>query len=200
MMKDVMKKLAIILLLVTGSITTKAQVIPNFDFGIKGGINLSKLSKQNGFSSENRAGYLAGIWARAGAMGLHIQPELYYTVKTSDVKDMNGQAGSVDFTSVDLPVLVGTKIGAVGIGGRLNTGPVISFIIDQEQSFGNAVGSASKFNYKDQAVAWQFGAGLDIRKISFDLRYEHGLSKISRSGYDDTKLRLFNFSIGYKLF
>ncbi|MEJ6981515.1 porin family protein [Pedobacter sp. P351] len=193
--------LLILAVLLTGAgSTTQAQIIPNFDFGLKAGVNLSKLSKQNGFSSDNRAGYLAGIWARAGAMGLHLQPELYYTVKTVDVKDDNGQTGSVDFTSVDLPILVGTKIGAVGIGGRLNTGPVISFVINEEQSFSNAVSDASKFNYKNQAVAWQFGAGLDIRKISLDLRYEHGLSKISRAGYQDTKLRLFNFSLGYKLY
>lgn len=196
-----MKKTILILsILLTASVVTRAQLIPNFDIGLKAGVNLSKLSKQNGFSSDNRAGYLAGIWARAGAMGLHLQPELYYTVKTSDVKDDNGQSGSVDFTSIDLPILVGTKIGAVGIGGRFNTGPVISFVINEEQSFSNAIGSAVKFNYKNQALAWQFGAGLDIRKVSFDLRYEHGLSRISRSGYEDTKLRLFNFSLGYKLY
>ena len=195
-----MKKIIIILIAIFINTSVSDQIIPNFNFGLKGGVNLSKLSDQNTFSSENRAGYLFGIWARAGAMGLHLQPELYYTVKTTDVKDANGQTGSVDFASIDLPILVGTKFGALGIGGRFNTGPVISFVVNEDQSFGNAVSNAAKFNLKDQAVAWQFGAGLDIRKISFDLRYEHGLSKISRPGYDDTKLRLFNFSLGYKLY
>ncbi|MBC8054926.1 MAG: PorT family protein [Sphingobacteriaceae bacterium] len=195
-----MKRSILVLLIMCAGSSLQAQVIPNFDFGLKAGVNLSKLSKENGFSSENRSGYLAGIWARVGAMGLHLQPELYYTVKTTDVKDASGQSLSVDFTSIDLPILVGTKIGALGIGGRINTGPVIAFVIDDQQSFENAVGNSTRFNYKDQALAWQFGAGLDIKKISFDLRYEHGLSKISRSGYEDTKLRLFNFSLGLKLY
>ncbi len=196
-----MKSFILILAIsLTASVITKAQIIPNFDFGLKAGVNLSKLSEQNGFSSDNRSGYLLGVWARAGAMGLHLQPELYYTVKTTDVKDDNGQSSRVDFNSIDLPILVGTKMGALGVGARFNTGPVVSFIISEDQSFSNAIGNAARFNYKNQALAWQLGAGLDIRKISFDLRYEHGLSRISRSGYEDTKLRLFNFSLGYQLY
>lgn len=196
----IMKRFTLILGVFLASTVARAQIIPNFDFGLKAGVNLSKLSEQNSFSSENRAGYLAGVWARMGAMGLHLQPELYYTVKTTDIKDANGQSGSIDFASVDLPILIGTKIGAVGIGGRINTGPVISFIVNEEQSFSDALSNAARFNYKDQALAWQFGVGLDIRKISLDLRYEHGLSKISRPGFEDTKLRLYNFSLGYKLY
>ena len=196
-----MKSFILILAIsLTASVITKAQIIPNFDFGLKAGVNLSKLSEQNGFSSDNRSGYLLGVWARAGAMGLHLQPELYYTVKTTDVKDDNGQSSRVDFNSIDLPILVGTKMGSLGVGARFNTGPVVSFIISEDQSFSNAIGNAARFNYKNQALAWQLGAGLDIRKISFDLRYEHGLSRISRSGYEDTKLRLFNFSLGYQLY
>lgn len=196
-----MKSFILILAIsLTASVITKAQIVPNFDFGLKAGVNLSKLSEQNGFSSDNRSGYLLGVWARAGAMGLHLQPELYYTVKTTDVKDDNGQSSRVDFNSIDLPILVGTKMGALGVGARFNTGPVVSFIISEDQSFSNAIGNAARFNYKNQALAWQLGAGLDIRKISFDLRYEHGLSRISRSGYEDTKLRLFNFSLGYQLY
>jgi hypothetical protein len=195
-----MKKWIIVLIFLSTASLAEAQLIPNFSFGLKAGTNLSKISGEDRFNSENRAGYLAGIWARVGAMGLHLQPELYYAVKTTDVTDGNGQSGRVDFTSLDLPILIGTKIGALGFGGRLNTGPVVSFVINEDQSFDNALSNASRFNYKNQAMAWQFGAGLDVKKLSFDLRYEHGLSRISRPGYDDTKLRLFNLSLGLKLY
>lgn len=190
----------ILAILLTSATITRAQIIPSFDFGLKAGVNLSKLSEENGFSSNNRSGYLAGIWARAGAMGLHLQPELYYTLKTTDIKDDNGQSSSVDFNSIDLPILVGTKMGAFGLGVRFHTGPVFSFLISEEQSFNDAIGNVARFRYRDQALAWQLGVGLDVRKISFDLRYEHGLSRISRSGYEDTRLRLFNFSLGYQIF
>jgi hypothetical protein len=89
---------------------------------------------------------------------------------------------------------------AAGVGLRLNTGPVVSFILDDEQSFGQAAGSVFKGNFKGQNFAWQFGAGVDIGNLGLDLRYEAGLSKIGKDGYNDTKLSLFTFGLAYRLF
>lgn len=195
-----MKKIVLLFTFVLTCCMVNAQIIPKVAFGIKGGTNLSKLSKQDGFNSDYRSGYLAGLWMRVGAMGLNLQPELYYAVKSTDVKDDGGNLSKLDFISVDFPILVGTKIGGMGTGVRLNTGPVVSFLLNEKQSFDTAVNNASKFKFKDQSLAWQLGVGLDVKKISLDLRYEQGLSKISRSGYEDTKIGLFNLSLGYKLF
>src|SRR5690349_14008135 len=91
------------------SMSVKAQIIPSVDFGLKAGFNFSKLSEES-YNSDNRAGSLVGIWARVGAMGLHFQPELYYTVKRAEVKDLNNTSGTsggttkVNFTSFDLPL------------------------------------------------------------------------------------------------
>ncbi|MNX59778.1 hypothetical protein D3C86_906640 [compost metagenome] len=129
-----------------------------------------------------------------------MQPELYLSGKNSTLKDASGQENKVKFTSLDVPVLVGTKFGAAGIGLRLNTGPVVSFVLSDEQSFSDAAGSAFKGDFKGQNFAWQFGAGLDVGNLGFDLRYETGLSKIGKNGYDDTKLSLFTLGLAYKLF
>lgn len=177
-----------------------AQVLPSFQFGLKGGLNLSKFSTENTFSSDNRAGYYAGVWARLGAAGIHFQPELYLSGKNTTLESGSGQENDVNFTSLDLPLLLGTKIGAAGIGVRFNTGPVISFILNEEQKFGQAASSAFNGDFKGQAFAWQLGTGLDIRSLSVDLRYEMGLSKLNNAGYPDTKLNMFTLGIGYKLF
>lgn len=59
-----------------------AQVLPNFQAGLKGGLNFFNLSATNpNFSYSNNPGYLAGVWARIGAVGLNFQPEIYYTTK-----------------------------------------------------------------------------------------------------------------------
>ena len=194
-----MKKIILSALFICFSVTAFSQVLPSFQFGLKAGTNLSKLSKENTLSSDNRAGYYAGLWARIGAAGIHLQPELYLSGKNTTLKDGNGAENKVNFTSLDVPVLVGTKFGAAGIGLRLNTGPVVSFILDDEQSFGDAAGSAFKGNFKGQNIAWQFGAGLDLKKLSFDARYELGLSKINKSGYPGTKLNLFTVGLGYRI-
>jgi len=195
-----MKKLILSALFICISAIAFGQVLPSFQFGIKGGTNLSKLTTDNTLSSNNRSGYYAGVWARIGAAGIHFQPELYLAGKNTTLTNDAGLENKVKFTSLDVPLLIGTKIGAAGVGLRLNTGPVVSFILDDKQSFGNAAGDVFRGNFKNQALAWQFGAGFDFGKLGIDLRYEAGLSKIGKSGYDDTKLNLFTLGLALTLF
>jgi hypothetical protein len=177
-----------------------AQVLPSFQFGVKAGTNLSSLSSTAGstFSSGNRAGYLGGFWARFGALGFNFQPELYLTSKNVDITSSNGET-KAKFTSIDVPLLVGAKVGALGVGGRFYTGPLVSFAVNKDQSFSGALGNATSLNYKDQNFAWQFGAGLDIKAISIDLRYEAGITKQTYNS-SNTRVNLFNISLAYRLF
>ncbi len=195
-----MKKISLSLLLICCSFFAFSQVVPSFQFGLKGGLNLSKFNTTNTFSSDNQAGYYAGVWARIGAAGIHLQPELYLSGKNATLVNSAGQENEVKFTSLDVPVLIGTKLGAAGVGLRLNTGPVISFILNEDQSFSQAASNAFNGNFKDQSFAWQFGAGVDLGKFGVDLRYELGLSKINSAGYQSTKLNLYTLGIAYKLF
>jgi len=193
-----MKKITLSLaILLATTFFASAQVLPSFQFGIKGGVNLSQFSTNGTFNSDNRAGYLAGFWARIGAAGLNVQPEVYYASKVATITNSANEQNKVTINSIDVPVLVGVKFGALGIGGRLATGPMASFIIGNDQSFGNAASNIGSLNFKNQAYAWQFGAGLDIMKISVDLRYELGLTDLSSTGQ---KLNLFNVSLAYRLF
>lgn len=196
-----MKKISLTLLLICTGFFAYSQVLPSFQFGVKGGMNLSKFKTSNTFASDNQAGYYAGIWTRIGAAGIHLQPELYLSGKNATLKDASGLENEVKFTSLDIPVLLGTKIGAAGVGLRLNTGPVISFVLSDDQNFSQASAAIFNGDFKDQSLAWQFGAGADIGKIGVDLRYEMGLSKINSSGYtSSTKLNLFTLGLALKLF
>lgn len=197
-MKKILLTISVLTML---GFAASAQVLPSFQFGLKAGANLSTLSSTNTFSSSAQAGYLGGIWARFGALGFNFQPELYVTGK--DVKVENG-TGTAKFTSVDMPLLFGGKFGAMGVGGRLYTGPVASFAVDHNQSFFTATKDAVTFDRKDTNVAWQFGAGLDIQAISIDLRYEAGITKrdytLSNGNTGSTRINLFNVTLAYRLF
>jgi len=178
-----------------------AQVLPSVQFGLKAGANFSKFDSENTFASDNRAGFYGGVWARIGAAGIHFQPELYISGKKADlISEATGEVNKVSFTSLDVPLLVGTKFGAAGIGVRLNTGPMFSLILDENQSFGQAAGNVFRANFKNQAIAWQFGAGVDLKKLSVEARYELGLSKLNKAGYPGTKLNMFTVGLGYRLF
>lgn len=177
-----------------------AQVLPSFEFGVKGGMNLSRFSHTATFATNNRAGYLGGIWARIGGLGFNFQPELYLTSKEVDIHN-GGITNQAKFTSIDVPLLLGSKIGAFGIGGRFYTGPLFSFAVNKDQSVGDDLGNIARLNYKDQNIAWQFGLGLDVKKFSVDLRYEQGLSKQTHNANNDqTRISLFNLTLGYRLF
>jgi hypothetical protein len=190
-----MKKLLLTLVICIATISiSSAQIIPSFQFGVKGGMNLTSLSKTGTFNTSNQAGYLGGVWMRFGALGFNFQPEAYVTSKNVTVDGIKAK-----FTSVDVPLLVGGKIGAFGFGARFYTGPVVSFAINKDQNYSNAASSISKLDYKDQNYAWQVGAGVDIRSLSVDLRYEAGLSKQNYTA-GSTRINLFNLSLAYKLF
>lgn len=180
---------------------SSAQILPSFEFGVKGGMNLSRFSHTATFATENRAGYLGGVWARVGGLGFNFQPELYITGKNVTINNSNGTVNKASFTSLDVPLLLGSKIGAMGVGGRFYTGPLFSLAINKDQNVGSALGNVARLNYKDQNLAWTFGAGIDVKKISVDLRYEYGLSKQPyNNGQDETRVNIFNLTLGYRLF
>lgn len=195
-----MKKIILSALFMLSGAFAYGQLLPSFQFGVKAGANLTKFQTENTFSSDNRAGYFAGVWTRLGAAGIHLQPELYLTGKNATLVAGNGEENEVKFTSLDVPVLIGTKFGAGGVGLRINTGPVFSFILDDEQKFKDAASDVFDGDFKGQNMSWQFGAGLDFGSLGIDLRYEKGLSKVNKSNYDDTKLDLFTLGLSYRIF
>ena len=195
-----MKKITLSMLFMLSSYVAFSQVLPTFQLGVKGGMNLAKFKTKGTFSSDNQAGYYGGVWARIGAAGIHVQPEAYLSGKKSTLITATGEENGVRFTSLDVPVLIGTKFGAAGVGLRLNTGPVFTFMLDKDQNFGQAASSVFDGEFKDKTIGWQFGVGLDIGKLNVDARYESGLSEInSAGGYPTTKLNLYTIGIGFRI-
>ncbi len=203
-----MKKIIVITwILLTAGVTAMAQ-LPNFAFGIKGGANYSKLKTENDLTDENSiVGYHVGIFTRLGAAGLYLQPELYLGSKGNKfikIEDTSGNeveaSGKVRFTTLDLPLLIGTKIGPSKLNLRFMAGPVASFVINENTTFDSAYQNISDFdNYKKQNWAYQAGAGVDVGNLTVDLRYEGGLSNVSRSDEYNQKQNLFHLSLGIKL-
>lgn len=201
-----MKKLILIAgLLITTSVTALAQ-LPSFTGGLKAGANYSELKSDEDLADANSIlGYQFGVWTRLGGGGVYLQPELYLGSKGGEnpvVIDANGLEtevnGEVKFTTLDLPILIGTKFGPNKLNFRLMAGPVISFMVDQSTTTDEAVQSIR--DYKDQAFGLQAGAGVDVGNLTVDLRYEAGLSNVSKSDKYDQKQNLFHLSLGLKLF
>jgi len=193
------------LLGITG-LTAMAQ-IPKFTFGIKGGVNYSNLKTKDDLTDENSImGYQAGIFTRFGGAGIYFQPELYLGTKGNEYTSIETNSGMMDvkgkikFTTLDLPLLVGTKIGTNKLNLRFMAGPIVSFVIDESNNLGTAYNSVTDFgNYKKQTLGFQAGSGVDLGNLTFDVRYEAGLSNISQSEKYSQQQNLFHLSLGFKL-
>lgn len=193
-----------------------------FQIGIKGGVNLSKLTfgdfiktntNANGSpnvsvdgqtfrnnlsdSFNSRTGTSFGIYTRFGR-NLFIQPELLYSTRSGSLDIIrNGQPESVTIktTTFDVPLLLGIKGGPI----RVVAGPLISFRVADNQRLGEAL---SEYTNGTLNEAWskayygyQVGGGLDIGSIGLDVRYQGNISDIAQINTNDNSAK---FSQGMK--
>jgi hypothetical protein len=188
-----------VFLMAATAFSASAQLFPTVQFGIKGGANFANIKDIN-LESSSRSGYLVGVWARLGGAGVHFQPELYLTSKGAELTN-EGDKDRINFTTLDLPLLLGTRVGFGPVAARIQVGPVISFVMDKDDSFIENISAVGNFkDYKNQTVSLTAGLGADIMKLRADLRYEHGVSDVFKNNDDNGRLSLWTVSVGYRLF
>ncbi|WP_244214356.1 outer membrane beta-barrel protein [Pedobacter jejuensis] len=106
-----MKSIYLFVACIVVGFCASAQILPTFQLGVKAGANFSKFDTENTFSSDNRTGFYGGLWARVGGGGIFFQPELYISgKKTNLISDATGLVNEVKFTSLDVPLLIGTNL------------------------------------------------------------------------------------------
>jgi len=178
-----MKRIILISSLAILFLNLSAQI----DFGIKGGLNISNVKASEILTDDYRInpaasgnlGYHVGGFLRASMVGIFIQPELYFSSLSSEfkVEDLSG-TGTADqlvkqkIGRIDVPVLVGVKLGTF----RLGLGPVGSIIVSDKSDLNDITGYEATL--KSATFGYQIGAGVDIWKIGIDPRYEGNLTKL----------------------
>lgn len=188
-------KLTYVAVLLIAACTSGLAQSRNFKFGVKAGANLSSLrgdavynsgdpSVRIGNADTRLTGFVGGAFVRLGG-SLFVQPELLlsqkggtYNVFRDGVSDDDNRV-DVRFTNLDVPVLVGIRIGEVL---RLNAGPIASLRMSENGGLRralNEIGATSvEDNFKRATLGYQAGVGFDIGNLSLDLRYEGNLSNI----------------------
>lgn len=181
-----MKSKITILSVLTGfillfSVTAHAQVLPKF--GVKAGLNYSTFNNADG--AEYKAGFLGGVYANINIPGspAAIQPELLYAQYGTNVEGTDGKL-SVDY--IQIPVLAKFGFGAPGVNIKPEVffGPYAGFNINAEaEEAGFAVDADELFKNTDFGVV--IGAGLQVSKLNFELRYTAGLTDVFEDAYAD---------------
>ena len=191
------KKIFIVIALITLVTTVNAQFLR---FGFKGGVtssnvkfdkttldNITTTSGVKNFAVEqgnSKVGLQFGFFGRIQVLGLFIQPELLFShsqgeVVLKNITDTQTFNEVQKFNKVDVPVIVGWKLGPARIG----LGPVASFMLSEKDGLkdklASVVPTSSNIanNFKKATFGYQVGVGLDIlKKITLDIKYEGNLS------------------------
>ena len=180
-----MKKILVLILLSALTMLGYSQV----KVGIKGGLNFSKFNADQVETTDYRlntfdgrkTGYHIGIFSRIDLFGLFVQPELIYTVLRGETEVFNLatqtmlDAAQIQISRLDIPALVGAKVGPV----RLGAGPVASFNISNRTELEDLIGYIPEI--RTATIGYQVGAGINVLSFTFDLRFEGNLSKLGDS-------------------
>ncbi|GAB3935078.1 outer membrane beta-barrel protein [Larkinella terrae] len=155
-------------------------------------------------------GIVGGAFFRFGRK-LYIQPELLVSSKGGKFDliqtGLVNQSVDVKFTTFDVPVLIGFKLGPL----RLNAGPLMSLTISEDKnlkdSFKQYTTQPIDETFKQAVFGYQAGVGLSLGGLQLDLRYEGNLSDLSQVGIKtantdarfNTKSTLWQLTLGYAI-
>lgn len=187
----------------------QAQSGKKISIGLKVGANFSQLNTlefrtprlmENGmpvlsggqvvydfFQSNNSrtTGIVGGVFVRLGNK-VFLQPELLLSSKggTFDLVQtgLMTQQVNVKFTTFDIPLLVGFRLGPL----RFNAGPIASLTVSENNSLKEAFKQYTTQSIdktaKQAVFGYQAGGGLSLLGLQLDLRYEGSLSDFSSVG------------------
>lgn len=121
-------------------------------------------------------GFHAGLFARVEILKFFVQPELLFSTRTTEYKVTDILSSDVEevkqrFSKIDLPVMVGVKFGPA----RINAGPVGTLLINTPEELIDD--PDLEVIYGRMSFGYQAGVGIDISKLTVDLRYEGSLKK-----------------------
>ncbi len=180
--------------------------------GISDGIADESGYTYKDFKDDTKNGYQIGAMARVKfGEKLFLQPELYYAAKKGEgsftgVLDGNeiGYEQQMTFHNMDIPILVNYKLLDLKLA-QLNVfaGPSASFVMKETVKLNTDGGGWEKIdptNADMKSAQWnaQFGVGVDVLMLSFDVRYETGLNEISESF--KSKGSFLTFSLAWRIF
>ena len=162
-----------------------------FKYGIKAGAGFSSLKIEDITGIDGAAGaydlitgdgvvgYHIGVQTQIKVAMLVIKPELYFNAGGGTVEQVVAAGATeilnVNFSRLDLPILIGVKLGPV----RINAGPVGSYVLKETNDL-TTLPELPDYTFFTKSMTWGFQAGLgvDVSKISIDVRYEGSLSKL----------------------
>lgn len=184
-----MKKILFVLALLAATMTVQAQ---GLKFGIKGGLNLTKMSfSKDVYSSDNQAGFYVGPTLKLSLpLGFCVDAAALYDQRSAKVESDNltGVQGAGDEKikqkSIQIPINARYNIGLGSEAGiYLAVGPQFGFPVG-DKVYNTKVG---EYTLKSSNLSFNFGAGvylLDHLEVGFSYNLAAGKSGEFKNGGD----------------
>lgn len=179
-------------------------------FGVKGGMNVSSLSKDSGLDDQkSKIGFNAGVFANIPlATSFSVQPEVLYSQygnKSEFTTLGNKYSASTKLDYITVPVMFQYNLIP---DLYVEAGPEFGFMVSAKNKLKNETNgnSTTSDNYKDNFNTFNFGIGLGAGyyftpNLGLTARYVAGLTDIAKnrpSGSDAVRNNVFQVGLAYK--
>jgi len=189
-MKKILWVLALLLVVApafAGSVTPKV--------GLKAGLAMTNLTGDDvdelwgDEAPDSKMGLAVGAFVGIPVGTLTIQPELLYVQKGAKIEETIAShevkvTGKADY--LEIPVLFKFSFGETSAKPFFYVGPVLGILMSaeyKEEVSGPVYNDSETTDIKDDSASMEFGlclgAGVDVNKLSVELRYEMGMTTIS---------------------
>ena len=196
-----MRKLTLTLLLnvLFLSVFTQIKVNPKI------GVNLSNFTQhENIFESTAKFGFGAGVDVGSGGK-FYFAPGLYYLTSSSEIKKIDNVSMDqiITFSTIELPLSIGYNIinkDMLKISLKIGIEGAYFADIKEVEALSTNI---SKDDIERLSWGYQFGAGIDFKKITFDVKYDLGKNTVFKENIIDNINPRYNrvhFYFGYLLF
>lgn len=166
-----------------------APVFSQLNWGVKFGASTNNLAIDQSITTTGGGqilleqakdasyGFHGGLFVRLSLLGIYIQPEILFAtaenkISITDIGQTTAEIRSQKFNKLDIPVLLGFKLGPL----RINGGPAATIMLSSPKELFDTQNYESL--YKSATFGYQAGIGVDIlKKLTLDLRYEGNLNQ-----------------------
>lgn len=195
--------------------TASAGLLPQY--GIKAGLNVSDINMDD-IESSTQTGYVGGLFVNLASPLLHLQAELLYTSRKSELGAFSVNSYNVETNThyLQVPVLVKFGLPLPLVSPSLYAGPAAALPIKSEMT--DRDGDWVDVNDYNQDLVWSLILGADLTlfdKLIVDIRYDIGVTDLNdipvgdilddindeftdADEYRDLKDRTFTVMAGFK--
>ncbi len=188
-------------LFVISPLVASAQTTYPVVAGVEAGINASELKSETDVNLTRLYGGTGGVFVgRNFTPNFGMRLEALFSQRGAK-DDVAGADAHIRLHYLDIPVLA--RFGNTATNDmhyHIFTGPQGSIRLKSEVK-DNISGVTADLDdeTKSYDIGWTLGAGVEVQKVSFDVRYTMGLVNINKTDSgDDYKNRTFTLMLGYR--